>query len=50
MLAISGIGAIGLTGCGGGFALPATGNTYTITVTGTSGSIQHSATVTLNLK
>jgi sugar lactone lactonase YvrE len=37
-------------GCGGGFALPSTAKTYTITVTGTSGSDTHSTTVTLTVQ
>jgi len=49
ILAICGlVGATALSGCGGtGFALPS--STSTITVTGTSGSIAHSATVTLKV-
>jgi sugar lactone lactonase YvrE len=40
-----------LTGCGGGFALPQSPSaTYTITVTGTSGSTQHSTTVQLTVR
>jgi hypothetical protein len=52
MLAIFGVGlvATSLTGCGSGtgFALP--GSTSTITVTGTSGNIVHSTTLTLVVK
>lgn len=52
VLALVGAGALFLTGCGGGFALPSksTPTTYTITVTGTSGSDTHSTTVTLILQ
>jgi hypothetical protein len=39
-----------MTGCAAGFALPSTGKTYTITVTGTSGSNTHSTTVTLTVQ
>jgi Bacterial Ig-like domain (group 3)/FG-GAP-like repeat len=45
------IGLLGLGGCGSGsgfFGPPAT--TYTITVTATSGSLQHSTAVTLTIK
>jgi hypothetical protein len=38
-----------LTGCGGGY-FSITSQTYTLTVTGTSGSIQHSTTVTLTVQ
>jgi hypothetical protein len=40
-------------GCSGGFALPSSGpapTSYTVTVTGTSGQIAHSTTVTLTVK
>jgi hypothetical protein len=37
-------------GCGGGFALPSTAKTSTITVAGTSGSNTHSTTVTLTVQ
>ena len=48
-LASLGVGTSLLTGCGGGFAnTPSTqGGTYTVTVTGTSGSFHASTTVTL---
>jgi sugar lactone lactonase YvrE len=47
-LASLGVGTSLLTGCGGGFAnIPSTAGNYTVTVTGTSGSIQASTTVTL---
>jgi hypothetical protein len=42
-----------LTACGGGFALPAAQTapaTYTITVTGNSGSLQHSTSVQITVK
>ena len=42
--------AVSTTGCGGGFALPSTARTYIITVTGTSGSLSHSTTVTLTVQ
>ena len=47
IVALLGIAASAI-GCGGGFALPA--KTYTITVTGTSGSDTHSSTVTLTVQ
>jgi hypothetical protein len=40
-----------MTGCGGGFALPkAPTQTYTVTVTATSGTIQQTTTVTLTVQ
>jgi hypothetical protein len=43
----------GLQGCGGGFALPespANTQTYTVTVTGTAGTVRHSTTVQLSIQ
>jgi len=45
-----GVGAAMLTGCGGGYYSQVPAQTYTITVTGTSGSTQHSTTVTLTVQ
>ncbi|MGD0735571.1 MAG: choice-of-anchor D domain-containing protein [Terracidiphilus sp.] len=42
--------AAALTGCGGGFALPQVSQSYTLTVTGTSGSDTHSTTVQLTVQ
>ena len=42
--------AAALSGCGGGFALPQTSQTYTLTVTGASGSLTHSTTVQLTVQ
>jgi hypothetical protein len=42
-----------ITGCGAGFALPGSttnSTTYTITVTGTSGSVQHNTTVQITVR
>ncbi|MGD0646461.1 MAG: choice-of-anchor D domain-containing protein [Acidobacteriaceae bacterium] len=44
------VGAAMLTGCGGGYYSQVPAQTYTITVTGTSGSTQHSTTVTLTVQ
>jgi hypothetical protein len=43
-------GAAMLSGCGGGYYAQPPSQTYTITVTGTSGSTQHSTTVTLTVQ
>ncbi len=43
-------GAMILAGCGGGYYSELPAQTYTITVTGTSGSTQHSTTVTLTVQ
>jgi hypothetical protein len=43
-------GAASLMGCGGGFALPLQPQTYTITITGTSGTDTHSTTVQLTVQ
>ena len=50
-LVLGSLSAVGLTGCAGGFALPSASSpqTFTITVTGTNGSVQHSTTVTLTV-
>jgi hypothetical protein len=48
-----GIGALGVMGCGGGFALTQQSprpTTYTVLVTGTSGADQHTTTVTLTVQ
>ncbi len=44
------VGAVMLTGCGGGYYSEPPAQTYTVTVTGTSGSTQHSTTVTLTVQ
>jgi hypothetical protein len=41
--------AASLTACGGGFSLPQTSQTYTLTITGTSGTDTHSTTVLLTV-
>ena len=43
-------GAMMLAGCGGGYYSELPAQTYTITVTGTNGSTQHSTTVTLTVQ
>lgn len=42
--------AVTLSACGGGFALSNQSKTYTITVTGTSGSDIHTTTVQLTVQ
>jgi trimeric autotransporter adhesin len=50
VVAFLGLCIVNLSGCNGGFALPGSRSTlYTITVTGTSGSVQHSTTVVLTV-
>ncbi len=50
LLCLASFGAIApLTGCGGGYFGPAP-TSYTLTVTGTSGTLQRSTTVTLNVR
>jgi hypothetical protein len=44
-----GVGA-GLSGCGSGGYFGATPTSYTVTVTGTSGALNHSTTVTLTIQ
>jgi hypothetical protein len=44
------LGAAALTGCGGGYYSKSPAQTYSIKVTGTSGSTQHSTTVTLTVQ
>jgi hypothetical protein len=39
-----------LTACGGGFGMGTSATSYTITVTGTSGSVQQSTTVQLTVE
>jgi sugar lactone lactonase YvrE len=50
-VAIGSLGAVAaLTGCGGGFALGRSAQTYTLTITGTSGADTHSTTVELTVQ
>jgi sugar lactone lactonase YvrE len=49
LCALLSVTAMFATGCGGGYYLN-TSKTYTVTVTGTSGSSQHSTTVTLTIQ
>lgn len=50
LCALLSVGAVMLSGCGGGYYAEPPSQTYTITVTGTSGSTQHSTTVTLTVQ
>jgi len=42
--------SVSLTACGGGFKLPATSQTYTLTITGSGGSDVHTTTVQLTVQ
>jgi hypothetical protein len=47
------VAAAAMQGCGGGFALPqspAQAQSYTVTVTGTAGAVQHSTTVQISIQ
>jgi hypothetical protein len=51
VLMLTSLGAFAaLTACGGGFGMGASATGYTITVTGTSGSVQQSTTVQLTVE
>jgi ABC-type glycerol-3-phosphate transport system substrate-binding protein len=51
LLLIASLGALtGLTACGGGFAIVAPPQSYTITVTGTSGTEVQTTTVQLTVQ
>jgi trimeric autotransporter adhesin len=50
LLIVLSAGAAMLSGCGGGYYAQPPSQTYTITVVGTSGSTQHSTTVTLTVQ
>jgi hypothetical protein len=52
LLLLASLGAAtAMTGCGGGFALPGSSvKSYTITVTGNSGTMQQSTTVQLTVQ
>jgi hypothetical protein len=51
LLLASGIGAtVGLSGCAGNGYFGQPPQNYTVTVTGTSGTLSHSATVTLTVE
>jgi hypothetical protein len=50
-LAVASLGAFAaLTACGGGFGLTGPAQTYTVTVTGTSGAEQQTTTVQLTVE
>jgi hypothetical protein len=47
------VSVLSLTACGGGFAVPQTkpsSTTYTVTVTGSGGTLQHSTTVQITVR
>ena len=51
LLVLAGLGATAaLTGCGSHSGMTTNSQSYTVTITATSGSIQHTATVTLDLQ
>lgn len=50
LIVIASFGALILSGCGGGFAVPTASQTYTVTVTASGGSVQQNATVQLTVR
>jgi hypothetical protein len=50
LVAVLGLMASGLSACGGGFPGTKVAKNYTITVTGTSGNLQHTTSVTLTVQ